>query len=208
MSRPLSKNWRNDLGSILSQCNEELTISSPYVSEAGIDFLLKNMNNKLKTNGSVNFITDLSPINIYQKATNPIAFQKLMENCSQIKLRHLPRLHAKVYVSDYSHAIITSGNLTAGGLFRNFEYGVELTNNEDVTIVKEDVESYSLLGAEVSLIEIKSYCKILEEVELSLIEKEKTARSESKEIFNSLFQKAEEKLVKLRLSEGAPHTVY
>ncbi len=68
------------------------------------------------------------------------------------KVRNFAKLHSKIYLFDNEKAIITSGNLTNGGLERNFEYGVfiddkvlisqvcsdfdALTNNENTGTIK------------------------------------------------------------------------
>lgn len=208
MENLLSQKWYNHLKDILRRCESDLTISSPYVSEVGIKFLLDNISGGFKEKGRIFFLTDLSPVNIYQKATNPSALFTLMNNCSEVRLTHLPRLHAKVYISDTSSAIVTSGNLTAGGLYRNFEYGIEINKDEDVLKIKDDIDSYSLLGGKVTIDDISSYCLILEELNVTLIEKENSTSQKVKEQFHTVFRKAQQKLIQLRLSEGATHTVF
>lgn len=208
MSNPLQRDWRYHFAEILGSSEKELTISSPYISDEGVDFLLKHTNSKVRKKGTVNFVTDLSPQNIYQGSTNPNSFKTLLQSCAYINLWHLPRLHAKVYVSDNSKAIITSGNLTAGGLFRNFEYGIEIGEKNTVAVIKNDIVSYSNLGAKVSFNEISSYCEVASEINKAYKQKEISARKEITQKFRKLFQQAEDKLIQFRLAEGAIHTVF
>ena len=50
---------------------------------------------------------------------------------------HLHRLHAKIYVAEFfSHAIVTSANLTRGGLDLNYEYGASFRDTEIVKVVR------------------------------------------------------------------------
>jgi len=44
----------------------------------------------------------------------------------------LARLHAKAYVIDSSHALVTSANATHGGMRRNWEFGLAIEDRDDV----------------------------------------------------------------------------
>ncbi len=71
----------------------------------------------------------------------------ICQSVSVCGIWHLPRLHAKVYVADSRRAIITSGNLTSGGLDLNYEYGVEITDVSTVNDIRRDIHDYAALGA-------------------------------------------------------------
>jgi hypothetical protein len=58
----------------------------------------------------------------------------------------LSKLHAKVYIIDETVAVITSANLTYGGLKSNFEYGVLINDKTTIKTVKQDVLDYAALG--------------------------------------------------------------
>ena len=117
----LQKNWKESLSKLFKDSKDELIISSPYISEFGANFIIDNANKNLTQQGNLKFVTDLSPKNIYQGSTDPNCFKLLFGHFKNFELFHLPQLHAKVYVSNIQ-AIITSGNITTGGLLRNFEY--------------------------------------------------------------------------------------
>jgi hypothetical protein len=70
---------------------------------------------------------------------------------------HMPSLHAKVFIADEKRAIITSGNLTDGGLRRNCEYGVSIRTPRLVKEVRHDFEGYAHLGAPLSIQEIEDF---------------------------------------------------
>ena len=120
----LQRGWSKNLNEIFQRVEKELTVSSPYISDVGADFLLKNVSEKFKEKGVLKFVSDLSPRNIYQGSTDPKSFKRLFNSINSIQIIHLPRLHAKVYIADDKRAIVTSGNLTAGGIYNNFEYGL------------------------------------------------------------------------------------
>ena len=68
----------------------------------------------------------------------------------RIRVNHVPRLHAKVYISDNVSAIVTSGNLTMASLLHNNEYGVRIFDRDTVIAIERDVEEYMALGAPVT----------------------------------------------------------
>lgn len=112
----LRYDWKDDLGFLLAEARESLVVSSPYVTIRGADFLLSHLPDGIKPTLSFSLLTDLSPINVAQAATDPSAVRALAAALPRSRVFHLPRVHAKVYVKDAEAAIVTSGNLTAGGL--------------------------------------------------------------------------------------------
>ena len=122
----LQRSWQANLARLLHKAESGILISSPYVTRQGVDFITENISPSLRSAGSLNVLTDLSPLNICQGATDPAALHSLVSSIPNTMMWHLPRLHAKVYIADRECAIVTSGNLTAGGLSLNYEYGVEM----------------------------------------------------------------------------------
>src|SRR5438445_4272062 len=204
----IHRNRHNYLSELFQSVDSDLTVSSPYISDLGADFLSKNVSNKFKEEGTLRFLTDLSPKNIYQGATNPNSFRLLFDSINKIQIFHLCRLHAKVYISDEKSAVITSGNLTAGGIFRNFEYGVRVNEGQFVSSIKSDLLGFADLGAKVGLAEINHYCEISDEVSKLYSEKEKSVKSEAELRFRQAITKANDQLISASLSGGALHTVF
>ena len=88
-----------------------------------------------------------------------------------VEVSSLENLHAKVYITDSSRAVITSANLTGGGIFNNFEYGVLLEGGDIVSSMYDDLERYFTLG---NLFDKPFLSKIADEVErIELPKKEK-----------------------------------
>lgn len=208
MFETLQRGWNKNLINIFQTVQTELTISSPYISSVGAEFLLTNVSNNFKENGVLKFLTDLSPKNIYQGSTDPKSFKLLTNSIKSIKIIHLPRLHAKVYISDAREAIITSGNLTAGGIYNNFEYGIFSNHLEKIAIIKNDLLDYANLGATINSNDIDNYCKISEEIKKIYKEKEKSTNIILEKQFKNALAKANDKLIEATLSGGALHSVF
>ena len=87
------------------------------------------------------------------------SIRTLANNLPNLKIFHLPKLHAKVYIADSKKAIITSANLTRGGLNQNYEYGLFTDSFRLISQIREDIIEYSKLGALVTVENLLEYCK-------------------------------------------------
>jgi hypothetical protein len=204
----LQKNWHSKLNSLFKNAHSELTISSPYISDGGADFLINAIPEEFKEKGLIRFLTNLSSKNIYQGATNPNSFKKIFENVNLVQIFHLPNLHAKVYIQDNKEAIITSGNLTAGGLFNNYEYGMYVFDEKIVSLIKNDVTDYGNLGALVNINDILTYCNLMEKVKEIYNKKGKYENKEIVDQLNKAINEADNKLIELKITKGKIHPVF
>ncbi|MCA1626715.1 MAG: phospholipase D family protein [Acidobacteria bacterium] len=121
---------------------------------------------------------------------------------------HLPRLHAKVYVADVNRAIITSGNLTAGGLALNYEYGIEISDQSVVEDIRRDITAYANLGASITTEQLVTYCQVADKVRAAFRKQQTSAAKSIRREFARALRGAEDELVRLRLMDGAIHTVF
>ena len=126
-------------------------------------FTLDNLTTSFRRAGTITFITDL-PCKICQRSTDPTALRELQSHARRTVIRHLPGIHAKVYVADEGLAIVGSGNLTAGGLYQKFDYALELRTRSIIQRIKRDVLDYGALGADVSAEVLDAYCDACDEL--------------------------------------------
>jgi hypothetical protein len=132
----------------------------------------------------------------------------LLQHTRNVEVIHLHRLHAKIYVADLSHAIITSANLTGGGLNLNYEYGTSIRDSDIVNVVKRDVLAYSGLGARLNAERLSTYCDIADQLrEFYRQQQATTSRNVANEFTNAV-RRAEDQLVRSSLEGGAMHTVF
>jgi hypothetical protein len=208
MVTPLGRTWKENLASLLSGAESDVLISSPYVIQRGTDFVVKNASPDMRTNGRITLLTDLSPLNVAQGATSPEAIHRLIDAFPKATVRHLPRLHAKVYVADLKQAIVTSGNLTAGGLGLNHEYGLVLDQALSVRIIRDDITEYAGLGAVIGSERIVTYRQVAEQTRVAFREQQRTVSRAARKLFEEALRDADDVLIKLRVAEGPIHTVF
>lgn len=205
---PLGRSWKENLALLLIGAESDVLISSPYVTQRGTEFVVKNASPHLRTVGRITLLTDLSPLNVAQGATSPEAIQTLMEAFPKATVRHLPRLHAKVYIADLKQAIVTSGNLTAGGLDFNYEYGLVLDHALIVKAIREDVTEYAGIGAIIGPDRIVAYRNVAEQTRSAFREQQRTVSKSARKVFEEALRNADDELIKLRVAEGPIHTVF
>jgi len=204
----LKDNWSSSLCRLIQSAQAEIVISSPFVTQDGISFIAANSDAAFLSSGKLIFLTNLSPVNLIQGATDPNALHELMARIPATRLYHLPRLHAKVYVSDSREAIITSGNLTLGGLSKNYEYGVLISERGVAAQTRSDIVSYAELGAPVSEPQLLAYCAAADQAKAAFQKQQASASQKAQRAFRDAFQAADDELIRLRLAEGPMHAVF
>ena len=140
----LSFSWKDEFIDILSRTKKELFISSPFINVTGVKILSNSIHTKFSIN--IFLLTNLTTQNIINKSNEPSALLELYKQFDQIRISSLGKLHAKVYIVDNEIGIITSANLTSGGLINNFEYGILIDDKNVISTIKEDMLKYYSLG--------------------------------------------------------------
>lgn len=136
--------WKNEFINALAGAKRELIISSPFIDTKGTRILSDAVSERKSVD--VSLITNLTMQNVIDGFTDPSALLELYKQFAQVRISSLGRLHAKVYLIDDKIAIVTSANLTGGGLLNNFEYGVLIEERDVIFAIKEDISKYYTLG--------------------------------------------------------------
>lgn len=153
------KNPWNELFFYLVQSAENsIKIASPFVKENIVAELLSH---KKKKTG-ISLITSFRLMYFFSKASDLNALRLIIASGGHVK--NFQRLHSKIYIFDDQEVVISSGNLTSGGIINNYEYGI-LTNDQNAT--QQVVDDYASLinndmTGTVTLTEIKNAAAILE----------------------------------------------
>lgn len=206
--RGISRDWRHSLSSLLSRAERELLICTPFVGLQGTRFVLEHTQPQFHKVGQIKFLTNLCVANVCSLVTDPRSLRSLADTVANSCVIHLPGLHAKVYVADGTHAIVTSGNLTAGGLYHNLEYGIELTERRITTAIRQDLLDITQLGAAVPNDRLAAYCDAVDRLLAGVARRTRQVQSEIAREFRAEVRPIEDDLIRLRLAEGPMHTVF
>jgi HKD family nuclease len=172
----LKSPFERDFRAILRKAKKEVIFSSPYINDAGASIFINSIQNP--ANKKIRILTNLSARNIVDNVTQPAALLKIYTAFSCTTISSLEKLHAKIYIVDELFAVITSANLTNGGLRSNFEYGVTIDDPEKIKVIKRDVLDYASLGhifEKEFLVKVQEESKKIEKVQ----EKKEMQRNDS-----------------------------
>jgi hypothetical protein len=123
-------------------------------------------------------------------------------------IRFLPSIHAKVYVADDKLAVVTSANMTDGGLLRNFEYGVKVEEKNLVCKIKRDVTDYAGLATRIETNKLRFLSEISSELKGIRTEAEKSIKSRLRAEFQQRLRGFEEEIIRVRVAGRTPHAIF
>ncbi|MHC4624949.1 MAG: phospholipase D-like domain-containing protein, partial [Planctomycetota bacterium] len=98
--------------------SQEQLLASPFIKANVAKMILDNK----PAEANISLLTSYKLTNFHRNSSDLRALRCFIE--SRIEVRNYPTLHAKTYIFDSQRAIITSANLTLGGLQNNYECGV------------------------------------------------------------------------------------
>lgn len=135
--RILKTPWKDDLLELVHQSKKSIKITSPFVKHDICSELInvKNLSTR------IDLITSFKLMSIYTGSLDISAIENIIDNNGIVK--NYPKLHSKIYLFDDEKAIITSANLTYGGLIKNFEYGIYIDEKSVVESIVDDFNSLS-----------------------------------------------------------------
>jgi HKD family nuclease len=132
MKVEIIKNPSTDVFLHLVRTSQEQLLASPFIKTNVAQMILNNR----PTEAEISLITSYKLTNFYRNSSDLEALRRFIEN--RIEVRNYPLLHAKTYIFDSKRAIITSANLTLGGLENNYECGVLIDDLDTVSRLKSD----------------------------------------------------------------------
>lgn len=201
--------WDATFSQLVATASHDLLILSPYITGGPIEKALSILKRR-RTDHTIQMrlATNISPASLATGVLDIGALLRTLEAVPKASLTHLPRLHAKVYIADDTCAVVTSANMTDGGLSLNYEFGLFLNDPLLVTKVRKDAEAYAALGATVSreaLIDLKATAEEL----VSLRRKaERDVNPRLKRALNSQLRLAELKVLRVRARGKTTHGIF
>ena len=123
--------WQNIFLDLVQNTKQQILLASPFIKFQTVSKIIEIYNKN---------ISDFKVINsfklsyFHRGASDLNALKSLIDNGALVKNVH--NLHAKIFIFD-NIAVVTSGNLTPGGLSNNWEYGIKI-DNELVNQIRDD----------------------------------------------------------------------
>jgi len=205
----LSSPWETRFYDLVASAKQDLLMVSPFISKGPLEKVCQLLT--AKENGpppKINVVTNLAINSIVSGSLDVMALLNFATAIPEATITYLPRLHAKVYVADAHTAIVTSGNLTGGGLNGNQEYGVLLRGPEEVAQVRADLVRYASLGSLVPLEMLQSLGEATGELKELRRETDKAVRAKFREILEQRTEFANLELLKVRARGKTTHGIF
>ncbi len=141
--------WGTTFDQFAASIRESAIIAAPCITRQPVERLMRAFGRRRKTI-KLSVLTSLHPDHLIDGSLDVDALSLLCNAVPGTSVRHLLHLHAKAYVADRHTAIVTSANLTNGGIWRNHELGIAITDPTSVKDIAEDLKEYGNLGIPVS----------------------------------------------------------
>ena len=193
--------WSTTFDQFAGSIQETAIIAAPYITRQPVERLAGVLRSRRKS-VRLDVLTNLYADSLIDGSLDIGALAWLCEQVPGTTVRHLRHLHAKAYVADEHTAIVTSANLTNGGLFRNHELGVAITDPEGVKDIAEDLREYGNLGVLVppdSLVELD---RMAQQAHVSGAAVDKAEPVGVKAEHDAIRDNMNERLVELRTAGG------
>jgi hypothetical protein len=157
--------WKERLLDMASSASKSVRIASPFVK----DNVCKELAGVVKGGINLELITSFKMEYLRTGSLDISALRRVIDLGGTVRNHH--RLHAKIFLFDDERAVVTSSNLTYGGMVGNFEYGLLSSNIKVVSRITEDFNSlvHNKLTGTLGEINLSEAEKILAELPPALI---------------------------------------
>lgn len=136
--------WQDAFDRFVDSIQESAIIVAPFITREPIERLAEGLH--ARDTIRLDVLTNLSEQSLCDGSVDGAALAWLCDQAPKTAIRHLRNLHAKAYVADDHTAIVTSANLTRGGIWRNYELGVAITDTRAVKEIADDLREYGNFG--------------------------------------------------------------
>lgn len=198
--RPILSPWSQTFETFARSIHNQAIIVTPFVTAQPLRHFATLLDSADPP--QISILTNLDTDSLIQGSVDGKAIADFCTEIPTTTIRHIPGLHAKAYIADDHMAIVTSGNLTSGSLYRNYEYGIQVNDSVIVRRIAADLREYGNLGVNVPLEELRRISEIATTLKNEQIVVLNSAREDLKQRTNSLLQGAHESLMQLRSMSG------
>ena len=194
--------WGPTFDQFAGSIRKSAIIAAPYITRQPVErFASKWRSRRKSVRGDL--LTNLHADSLIDGSLDIGALVWLCARVPGTTVRHLGNLHAKAYVADGHTAIVTSANLTNGGLCRNKELGVAITDPDRVQDIAEDLREYGNLGVLVPADALSELDAMTQQARASKATVDRSVSDIAVAAHNAIRNDMSERLVELRTSGEA-----
>ena len=200
--RSIKSPWGATFDRFVGSIQESAIIAAPYITRQPVERFANKLRSRRKS-VRVDLLTNLNADSLIDGSLDIGALAWLCEQIPGTTVRHLRYLHAKAYVADDHTAIVTSSNLTNGGLFRNHELGVAITDPIGVRDIAEHLREYGNLGVLVPADALTEFDAMTQQAQSSKAPVASSTSNDAVAAHDAIRNDMNERLVELRTTGEA-----
>jgi phosphatidylserine/phosphatidylglycerophosphate/cardiolipin synthase-like enzyme len=208
MIKELTSPWADTFDTLVKQASNCLVICSPFIGKAPCARVIKLLRESERLGISLLLLTDLSRENMLSGVTDVAGLVQLCDALPRADIRFLPRVHAKVYIADECSAVVSSGNLTDNGLFRNFEYGIRINDESLVRKIRMDILAYRSLGSAIDRSQLRVFERIISELREIRVKAERSLKAQLRKEFDAKLREADNEILRVRAEGLSAHGAF
>lgn len=172
--RVLSGNNETEIATLIATAEQRLVLCAPFITESGAKLVAKRLSSKLRKEGEMVLLTDCSAVSVQGGSLDLRAILSLLTLVKTSKAIHVPNLHAKVFIADDGRAIVTSANLTEGGMRRNVEIGTLLENPDDVAALLTTILNIASNGRRLTTTDLETLAELSNDMPRIAVQPDRT----------------------------------
>ena len=198
--KTIASPWQEEFERFARSIRRRAIVVAPFITAEPLRQLASFLD--ASSRPEIQILTNFDVDSLLQGSIDAGAIAEFCKATPDTRARHLPGLHAKAYVADCHTAIVTSGNLTSGSLYRNYEYGVQINDSRMVRKIASDLREYGSLGMNMPLDEIQRLAEVADALRSQRDATLKSAQDGLRRQFENQMEETRESLRKLRGESG------
>ena len=198
--KTIASPWQEEFERFARSIRRRAIVVAPFITAEPLRQLASFLD--ANSRPEIQILTNFDVDSLLQGSVDARAIAEFCKATPDASARHLPGLHAKAYVADCHTAIVTSGNLTSGSLYRNYEYGIQINDSRMVRRIASDLREYGSLGMNMPLDEIQRLAEVADALRSQRDATMKSAQDGLRRRFENQMEETRESLRKLRGKSG------
>ena len=198
--KTIASPWQEEFERFARSIRRRAIVVAPFITAEPLRQLASFLD--ASSRPEIQILTNFDVDSLLQGSVDARVIAEFCKATPGASARHLPGLHAKAYVADCHTAIVTSGNLTSGSLYRNYEYGVQINDSRMVRRIASDLREYGSLGMNMPLDEIQRLAEVADALKSQRDATMKSAQDGLRRRFEDQMEETRESLRKLRGKSG------
>jgi phosphatidylserine/phosphatidylglycerophosphate/cardiolipin synthase-like enzyme len=207
MIEPFGKPVRPHLERLIRRAQNNLLVATPFISAYQARWLVDAAHHGTQP-PRLKVLTSINEKSVASGALEIKALKEFQTGLPSSEVINLPRLHAKVYIADSDLAVITSANLTMGGLKGNYEYGVSIESRDVVTRIRKDMEDYACIGNPLTDEELASLCDLGGRLRAAAKKLSRTTEGPDSRQFQALLRKMRSPVLEAQVGRRTTNAVF